>query len=77
MPSFSSSGEIGAYGTDYSESIIEWCRGHIHNVHFELNDLEPPLPFPDEMFALLYSNSVYTLFPASCSFAGSSTTFAW
>jgi SAM-dependent methyltransferase len=60
MPSFSSAGEIEAYGTDYSESIIEWCRGHIHNVHFELNDLEPPLPFPDEMFNLLYSNSVYT-----------------
>jgi SAM-dependent methyltransferase len=52
--------DVTAYGTDYSEELIEWCQQHIGDVTFVRNELEPPLPFPDDSFDFLYSLSVFT-----------------
>lgn len=46
-------------GSDLSEAAIEWCRSHLRG-RFEVNRLEPPLPFADGSFDLVYALSVFT-----------------
>jgi len=55
-------------GTDYDERVIRWCRENIRNVSFAVNDVEPPLPFDDDHFDMLYSYSVYTHLPPELQF---------
>lgn len=47
-------------GVDYNKESIEWCRKHIDKTEFEVNQLDPPLPFPDESFDVIYHFSVFT-----------------
>ena len=51
------------WGSDYNNQTIEYCKKHIKNCHFIINNLEPPLPFEDGYFDFLYSLSVYTHLP--------------
>ncbi len=60
LPHLDSSRRVEAFGTDYSERLIEWCQTNIADVTFAKNRLEPPLPFDDASFEMVYSFSVYT-----------------
>jgi SAM-dependent methyltransferase len=51
---------IEVYGTDYNPETITWCRASIPGVQFDLNGLNPPLPFTDNKFDFIYSISVFT-----------------
>jgi len=48
------------YATDYKPKYIAWCRKNLNNIAFHTNDLEPPLPFPEGFFDIIYSISVFT-----------------
>ena len=48
------------YGCDYNAGSIKWCRRHIPDVTFVLNDLLPPLPFESSKFDFVYAISVFT-----------------
>ena len=47
-------------GTDYNGESIAWCRRHFPGIDFAENGLNPPLPFPDGRFDVVYSFSVFT-----------------
>jgi SAM-dependent methyltransferase len=51
---------IEVFGTDYDRATIEWCKSAIPGVTFAMNGLQPPLPFPDGFFDVVYSSSVFT-----------------
>ncbi|HUK34961.1 MAG TPA: class I SAM-dependent methyltransferase, partial [Vicinamibacterales bacterium] len=59
--------ELGdaVYGTDLHPTLVGWCRDHLGFGHFAPNRLEPPLPFGDRQFGLVYALSVFTHLPAS------------
>jgi SAM-dependent methyltransferase len=48
------------FATDYDRATIDWCQSAIPGVTFARNGLEPPLPFPDGVFDVVYSSSVFT-----------------
>ncbi len=47
-------------GTDYNVESVAWCRQNLPGVKFVENRLNPPLPFPDSQFDVVYSFSVVT-----------------
>jgi SAM-dependent methyltransferase len=49
-------------GTDYNPELVEWCRANLPHA-FDVNRLEPPLPYPDAAFDLVYALSVFTHLP--------------
>jgi SAM-dependent methyltransferase len=51
-------GEI--HGTDSNPIAIRWCQRNLSFARFRVNPLEPPLPYPDGMFDLVYAFSVFT-----------------
>jgi SAM-dependent methyltransferase len=48
------------HGTDIDPEAIEWARAHIPYCSFSVNDADPPLPYPDGAFDLVYNHSVFT-----------------
>ncbi|HEV7750732.1 MAG TPA: class I SAM-dependent methyltransferase [Baekduia sp.] len=48
------------HGADYNESLVAWCQENLPHVQAVANRLEPPLPFPDARFDLVYALSVFT-----------------
>jgi SAM-dependent methyltransferase len=48
------------FGTDADAGLIRWSRKHIPEAEFNLNDFEPPLPYADASFDLIYGLSVFT-----------------
>ena len=48
------------FGCDYNEDTINWCSNNIQGVHFSKNELEPPLPYSDQSFDIVYAVSVFT-----------------
>lgn len=51
------------HGCDYNRKSVEWCRRNLAFASFEVNTLEPPLPYRDEQFDLVYALSVFTHLP--------------
>ena len=47
-------------GTDYNAKSIEWCKENLENIEFNLNTLEPSLPYPDGTFDFIYGISIFT-----------------
>ena len=45
---------------DYDVDTVEWARSSIKGVSFFSNRLNPPLPFSDEAFDLIYGISIFT-----------------
>jgi SAM-dependent methyltransferase len=54
-------GEV--HGSDLNPSLVEWCRRHLPFARLENNGLEPPLPYPEQSFDLVYALSVFTHLP--------------
>lgn len=48
------------HGTDVDPEAVEWCRGHIPWATLSVNSAEPPLPYPDGAFDLVFNHSVFT-----------------
>ncbi len=48
------------HGTDIDAEAIAWCREHIPYAELSVNDGDPPLPFADGAFDLIFNHSVFT-----------------
>ncbi|MFT4533343.1 MAG: SAM-dependent methyltransferase [Saprospiraceae bacterium] len=48
------------FGTDYNTKSITWCKGNLPNIEFNLNTLDPSLPYPHETFDFIYGISIFT-----------------
>jgi SAM-dependent methyltransferase len=53
-------GAAALHGTDVDAEAIEWCRKHLPYARFTVNDPDPPLPYPDGAFDLVFNHSVFT-----------------
>jgi SAM-dependent methyltransferase len=51
------------HGCDYNETLVAWCQANLPFLQTVRNDLEPPLPYADARFDLVYSYSVFTHLP--------------
>jgi SAM-dependent methyltransferase len=48
------------HGTDYNPELIRWCERYLPFAQFRVNELDPPLHYPDSSFDLIYALSVFT-----------------
>lgn len=48
------------HGCDYNPRVVAWCRRHLPFAEFEVNGIEPPLPYAADQFDLVYALSVFT-----------------
>ena len=61
--------EVSLHGTDIDSESIEWCRKNHTYASFENNLFEPPLPYPEDSFELIYALSVFTHLTEEAQFA--------
>jgi SAM-dependent methyltransferase len=54
------------YGTDVDAEAIAWCHEHIPYARVTVNDADPPLPYPDGAFDLVFNHSVFTSAARTC-----------
>src|SRR5690606_10614422 len=47
------------HGADYNPRLVRWCASNLQG-HFVRNRLNPPLPYPDAHFDIVYLMSVFT-----------------
>jgi SAM-dependent methyltransferase len=48
------------HGTDHDRPAIDWCYANLAFGTFDVNEVEPPLSYPEGMFDLVYAISVFT-----------------
>jgi len=48
------------YGTDIDMELVSWCEKHLPRIRWSTNGYQPPLPFTDNTFDLIYAISVFT-----------------
>jgi SAM-dependent methyltransferase len=48
------------HGCDYNPRLVEWCRRNLPFVDARTNELEPPTPYQDMRFNLIYAISILT-----------------
>ena len=48
------------HGCDYNPELVAWCRDNLPFMEARVNTLEPPVPYDDERFDLVYAISVLT-----------------
>jgi len=48
------------HGTDIDAEAVGWCREHLPYADVTVNDTEPPLPYRDGAFDLVFGHSVFT-----------------
>ena len=48
------------FGTDYNGHTIAWCSSEIKGISFSTNQLNPPLPYPENQFDFIYGISILT-----------------
>jgi len=51
------------YGTDYNHKTISWNKKEIKGINFNLNYEEPPLPYVNDSFDIIYGISIFTHLP--------------
>jgi len=56
------------YGTDYNPKTIAWNKKTFSGINFNLNLTEPPLPYVNDSFDIIYSISIFTHLPADLHF---------
>jgi SAM-dependent methyltransferase len=47
-------------GCDYNPYLVRWCQANLPFAAFDLNTLQPELPYDDDRFDLLYAISIFT-----------------
>ena len=47
-------------GCDINPKMVDWCNEHLPFAEVVVNELAPPLPYPDSTFDLVYGFSVVT-----------------
>ena len=52
------------HGCDQDAAAVRWCRRNLRRASFSVNTVEPPLPYRNEQFQLIYALSVFTHLPA-------------
>ncbi|MEL6237551.1 MAG: class I SAM-dependent methyltransferase [Pseudomonadota bacterium] len=60
MPDLFADEGFDIYGTDYNSRTIDWCKEALPDIHFALNELNPPLPFDQDFFDATFNYSVFT-----------------
>jgi SAM-dependent methyltransferase len=48
------------HACDYNPRLVAWCSKNLRHVQTQQNGLDPPLPYPDAKFDVIYSISVFT-----------------
>lgn len=48
------------HGADPNVAAIRWCQKHLGFAEFRASALEPPLPYSDAQFGLIYAFSIFT-----------------
>jgi ubiquinone/menaquinone biosynthesis C-methylase UbiE len=48
------------YGTDIDLELVSWCEKHLPRIRWSTNGYQPPMPFTDDTFDLIYAISVFT-----------------
>ena len=48
------------HGCDYNPLLVGWCAQNLTFADFTVNALDPPLPYEDDRFDLVYSVSIFT-----------------
>ena len=48
------------HGCDYNPHLVRWCAENLPFGDFRVNGLEPPLPYEDDSFDLVYALSIFT-----------------
>ncbi len=48
------------HGTDIDPELVNWCKKYFPSVQWHTNGYQPPLPFADNSFDLIYAISVFT-----------------
>lgn len=48
------------HGCDYNRELVDWCAASLPFMQARVNALEPPSPYPDDSFDLVYAISVLT-----------------
>jgi SAM-dependent methyltransferase len=56
--------DVDLHGCDLNPRMIDWCSKNLPFGRFDVNGLEPPLPYEDDSFGLAYAFSVLTHLPA-------------
>lgn len=51
------------FGCDYNPELIAWSRRNLPFASFAVNDITPPLGWPDDSFDLVWALSVFTHLP--------------
>lgn len=51
------------HGCDYNRQLVAWCQQHLDFASYCVNDLAPPLPYPDQHFDFVYCLSLFTHWP--------------
>ena len=51
------------YGTDYNPKTIAWDKKALPGINFNLNGAEPPLPYVNNSFDIIYGISIFTHLP--------------
>jgi SAM-dependent methyltransferase len=58
--------ETNLYGCDVTAEAISWTHSKLgHRVQLQTTNIEPPLPYSDNLFDFVYANSVFTHVPCS------------
>jgi SAM-dependent methyltransferase len=52
--------DVDVHGCDYNPELVAWCRRNLPHVTARSNGLDPPLPYEDARFDLVYALSVFT-----------------
>jgi SAM-dependent methyltransferase len=55
--------DVDLHGCDVNWRMIEWCRQNLPFGQFDVNGLDPPLPYDAGSFGLAYAFSVFTHLP--------------
>jgi SAM-dependent methyltransferase len=51
---------VDFHGADVDAEAIQWCKLNLPGAHFVRSQPEPPLPYPDLHFDIIYCLSVFT-----------------